>query len=84
MLKGQHRQSTQCSALSIQLTARASPEYCQLPNCAQCPVFINRNVVSDGVNVQVIRFPTRNEHQALGDLSVEVPIGVHMEAWQSV
>lgn len=59
-----------------------APEYCQLPNCAQCPVFINRNVSSGGIDMQVIRFPIRNEHQELGDLSVEVPVGKQMADWQ--
>src|SRR5699024_10239638 len=59
-----------------------APEYCQLPNCAQCPVFMNRNVISGGIDVQVISFPVRNEHQELGGLSVEVPVGMHIEGWQ--
>lgn len=56
------------------------PAYCQLPNCAQCPVFTNRGMIEGGA--QVVSFAIRNDRDELGDLRVEVPAGVQMQAWQ--
>lgn len=59
---------------------RQAPSYCQLPNCAQCPVFINRGMIAGGA--QVVSFAIRNDRDELGDLRVEVPAGVQMQEWQ--
>ncbi len=56
------------------------PAYCQLPNCAQCPVFTNRGMIAGGA--QVVSFAIRNDRDELGDLRVEVPAGVQMQEWQ--
>lgn len=57
-----------------------TPAYCQLPNCEQCPVYINRGFI--GNDTQVVSFTIRNEHGELGDLRVEVPIGQPLQDWQ--
>ncbi len=59
---------------------RQAPAYCQLPNCAQCPVFINSGMIAEGA--QVVSFSIRNDRDELGDLRVEVPAGVQMQEWQ--
>lgn len=56
------------------------PVYCQLPNCAQCPVAINRGIITGGV--QVVSFSIRNDRDELGHLRVEVPVGIRMQEWQ--
>jgi two-component system nitrate/nitrite sensor histidine kinase NarX len=60
---------------------RQAPAYCKLPNCAQCPIFINRGLIESGA--QVVSFALRNDHDRLGDLRVEVPAGAHMQDWQN-
>ena len=64
------------------LTARQghAPEYCTLPNCAQCPLFINQGAIPGGA--QVVSFALRTEREHLGDLRIEVPSGMLMQQWQ--
>lgn len=57
-----------------------APAYCKLPNCAQCPVFVNCGMIEGGA--QVVSFAIRNDRDELGDLRVEVPAGVQMQEWQ--
>ncbi len=59
-----------------------APSYCQLPNCAQCPVFLNQGLIPSGAHVQ--SFAISNERERLGDLRVEVPAGMHMQEWQEL
>ena len=63
------------------LTARQgyAPDYCQLPNCAQCPLIINKGVIPSGA--QVVSFSLFTDKQRLGDLRVEVPPGMFVEEW---
>lgn len=56
------------------------PSYCKLPNCAQCPVFINKGVIPSGA--RVVSFALCTERESLGDLRVEVPANMQMEEWQ--
>lgn len=63
------------------LTARQghAPDYCQLPNCAQCPLIINQGVIPG--SSKVVSFELRLDKQHLGDLRVEVPRGMLMQEW---
>ena len=58
-----------------------TPAYCNLPNCAQCPLIINQGVIPSGA--QVVSFVLENEHGHFGDLRIEVPLGMHMQGWQT-
>lgn len=58
-----------------------TPAYCNLPNCAQCPLIINQGVIPSGA--QVVSFALENEHGHFGDLRIEVPVGMHMQGWQT-
>ncbi|ART81091.1 nitrate/nitrite two-component system sensor histidine kinase [Oceanisphaera avium] len=57
-----------------------APDYCQLPNCAQCPLFINKGLTEHGT--QVVSFAIRGARDDLGQLRVEVPLGTVLEHWQ--
>lgn len=58
-----------------------TPAYCNLPNCAQCPLIINQGVIPSGA--QVVSFVLESEHGHFGDLRIEVPLGMHMQGWQT-
>lgn len=58
------------------------PSYCTLPNCAQCPVFINKGVIPSGA--RVVSFALCTERESLGDLRVEVPVDMQMQEWQTL
>lgn len=57
-----------------------APDYCQLPNCSQCPLFINKGVMGDGT--QVVSFVIGSVQDDLGQLRVEVPTGTVIAEWQ--
>lgn len=59
---------------------RQPPTYCKLPNCAQCPVFINSGVIGNGA--QVTSFVLSTDRETFGDLRVEVPAGMELQEWQ--
>lgn len=59
-----------------------APDYCQLPNCAECPVFTQQGIVPSGA--QVVSFALRNECEDLGGLRVEVPLGMCIQEWQKL
>ncbi len=59
-----------------------TPSYCKLPNCAQCPVLINKGLMPSGT--QVLSFAIRTEHEHLGDLRVEVPPEMQIQEWQEL
>lgn len=56
-----------------------APAYCELPNCAQCPLIMNKGVIASGARVE--SFALRTEWEHLGDLRVEIPLGMLMQDW---
>lgn len=57
------------------------PEYCKLPNCAECPVNSEGSVLPTGN--RLISFELRSGQEELGSLRIEQPLQAPLDPWQT-
>jgi two-component system, NarL family, nitrate/nitrite sensor histidine kinase NarX len=57
------------------------PEYCKLPNCAECPVNSEGSLLPSGN--RLISFELRSGQEELGSLRIEQPLQAPLDPWQT-
>lgn len=76
-----HTEEKNCFRAHTAITSgRQPPEYCRLPECAQCPVHTGNGKLAGGT--ELISFALRSGTRELGALRIEQAQGVALEAWQ--